>query len=41
VKLAEVAPIEGGAQVKEAVTIELAGSERPAAFVESLVRVYD
>lgn len=39
--LAGVQPIEGGVQVKLAVTVELEGSDRPAAAVESLSRLYD
>lgn len=38
--LAAVEPIEGGVQVKIAVTVELEGSERPAAAVETLTRLY-
>jgi acyl dehydratase len=38
--LADVTPVEGGVQLKQAVTIELEGSERPAAYVESIMRVY-
>jgi len=38
--LAAVEPIEGGAQVKIAVTVELEGSARPAAAVETLTRLY-
>jgi len=38
--LATVEPIEGGAQVKIAVTVELEGSARPAAAVETLTRLY-
>jgi acyl dehydratase len=38
--LAGVTPVDGGVQLKQAVTIELEGSERPAAYVESLMRVY-
>lgn len=40
VTLKEVAPIEGGAQITNAVTIELEGTERPAAYVEAITRVY-
>jgi acyl dehydratase len=40
VKLAEVKPIENGVQLKTETTIEIDGSERPAAAVESLVRLY-
>jgi len=38
--LAAVEPIEGGAQVKIAVTVELEGSARPAAAVETLTRLH-
>ncbi|HSQ37770.1 MAG TPA: MaoC family dehydratase [Acidimicrobiia bacterium] len=38
--LAAVEPIEGGVQVKIAVTVELEGSPRPAAAVETLTRLY-
>ncbi len=38
--LAAVEPIEGGAQVKIAVTVELEGAPRPAAAVETLTRLY-
>jgi acyl dehydratase len=38
--LAAVEPIEGGVQVKIAVTVELEGSARPAAAVETLTRLY-
>lgn len=38
--LAGVESIEGGVQVKIAVTIELEGSPRPAAAVETLTRLY-
>jgi len=41
VALADVSPVEGGVQMKQAVTIELEGAERPAAYVESLTRIYD
>lgn len=40
VKLVEVKPIDGGVQVKNETTIEIEGAERPAAVVESLVRLY-
>ncbi|MCJ7726964.1 MAG: MaoC family dehydratase [Acidimicrobiia bacterium] len=40
VVLKEVVPIEGGAQITNAVTIELEGSERPAAYIEALIRVF-
>lgn len=38
--LAAVEPIEGGVQVKIALTVELEGSPRPAAAVETLSRLY-
>lgn len=38
--LKDVAPIEGGAQITNAVTIELEGSERPAAYIEAVIRVF-
>ena len=38
--LSDVTPVEGGAQIKQAITIELEGSERPAAYVESIMRVF-
>ncbi|MBU1865006.1 MAG: MaoC family dehydratase [Actinobacteria bacterium] len=41
VVLKDVVPIEGGVQITNAVTIELEGSARPAAYVESLIRVFD
>jgi hypothetical protein len=40
VKLIEVKPIENGVQLKTESTIEIEGSDRPAAVVESLVRLY-
>ena len=40
VMLKDVTPIEGGAQITNAVTIELEGSDRPAAYVEALIRVF-
>ena len=40
VKLAEVKSIENGVQLKTETTIEIDGTERPAAAVESLVRLY-
>lgn len=40
VVLADVTPITNGVQVTNAVTIEMEGSERPAAYVESLVRLF-
>jgi acyl dehydratase len=40
VKLAESKPIENGVQIKTETTIEIDGMERPAAVVESLVRLY-
>ncbi len=38
--LAGVEPIEGGVQVKIAVTVEVEDSPRPAAAVETLTRLY-
>lgn len=38
--LASVEAIEGGVQVKIAVTVELEGEPRPAAAVETLTRLY-
>ena len=38
--LAEVTRVAGGVHVKQAITIELEGSDRPAAYVESLIRIY-
>lgn len=38
--LAAVEPVEGGVQVKIGVTVELEGSARPAAAVETLSRLY-
>lgn len=40
VQLAEAREVEGGVQLKLASTIEIDGMERPAAAVESLVRLY-
>ena len=40
VVLKDVTPIDGGAQITNAVTIELEGSERPAAYVEAITRVF-
>ncbi len=40
VKLAEVKPIENGVQLKTESTIEIDGVDKPAAVVESLVRLY-
>ena len=39
-KLAESKPIDNGVQLKTETTIEIDGVERPAAVVESLVRLY-
>ena len=39
--LAAVEPIEGGVQVKIAVTVEVEESPRPAAAVETLTRLYE
>ena len=41
VTLKDVQPIEGGAQITNAVTIELEGSDRPAAYIEAVIRVFD
>lgn len=41
VTLKDVAEVQGGVQLTDAVTIELEGSERPAAYVEAVTRVYD
>ena len=38
--LSSVEPITGGSQVKVTFTIELEGADRPAAVVESLIRLY-
>ena len=40
VVLKDVRPVDGGAQITNSVTIELEGSERPAAYVEAITRVY-
>ena len=40
VALKEVTPIVNGAQITLAVTIDMDGSERPAAYVESVLRVF-
>lgn len=40
VKLVETKPLENGVQLKIETTIEIEGAERPAAVVESLVRLY-
>lgn len=40
VKLVEVKPIQGGVQLKIETTIEIEGTERPAAVAENLVRLY-
>jgi acyl dehydratase len=39
-KVAEVTPIEGGAQVKIAASVEVEGSPKPALVAELLVRFY-
>lgn len=39
-KLAEVTPLEGGAQVKLVATVEVEGSEKPALVAELLLRFY-
>lgn len=38
--LAAVSEVTGGAQLKQELTVELEGSEKPAAVIESLTRVY-
>ena len=38
--LAEVAEVAGGLQLKNTVTVELEGSEKPACVAEALVRVH-
>lgn len=40
VRLAEAREVEGGVQLKLESTVEIEGVERPAAAVESLVRLY-
>jgi acyl dehydratase len=40
VKLVEVKPIDNGVQLKTESTIEIEGTDRPAAVIESLVRLY-
>jgi acyl dehydratase len=40
VKLVEAKSIDGGVQLKVETTIEIEGADRPAAVVESLVRLY-
>jgi len=40
VKLAEVTPIDNGVQLKNEITIEVDGAEKPAAVAEHLVRYY-
>ena len=40
VVLVEVKPIDGGVQLKTATTVELEGSDRPAAVIESLLRYH-
>jgi len=39
-RLLEVKEVSGGLQLKNEITIELEGSEKPAAVVESLIRLY-
>ena len=38
--LAGAEPLENGVQIRNAVTLELEGSDRPAAYVESLIRLH-
>jgi acyl dehydratase len=40
VEIVEVKELDGGAQVKMVVTVEVKGSAKPAVVAESLVRVY-
>lgn len=40
-KLAEVTPVDGGAQAKTELTIEIEGHDRPAVVAEHLIRVYE
>ncbi|MEX2419423.1 MAG: MaoC family dehydratase [Acidimicrobiia bacterium] len=40
-RLAEVTPVEGGAQAKTELTIEVEGTDRPAVVAEHLIRVYE
>jgi len=40
VTLKDVQEIEGGAQITNAVTIELEDSDRPAAYIEAIIRVF-
>jgi acyl dehydratase len=40
VKLVEATEVANGTQLKSEVTVELEGSERPAAVIEQLIRVY-
>ena len=39
-KIAEVTPLEGGAQVKVVASVEVEGSEKPALVAELLLRFY-
>ncbi|MCB2223612.1 MAG: MaoC family dehydratase [Actinobacteria bacterium] len=39
--LKDAAAVEGGVQITNAVTIDLEGSERPAAYIEAVTRVFD
>ncbi len=41
VRLVDFKEVEGGSQAKTEVTVEIDGVERPAAVIESLVRLYD
>ena len=40
VRLVEAKDVVNGTQLKSEVTVELEGSEKPAAVVEQLIRVY-
>ncbi len=41
IRLVEIKPIDRGAQLKTETTVELEGSDRPAAVIESLLRYHD
>lgn len=41
VVLKDVTAVTGGVQLVNAVTVELEGSERPAAYIEAVTRVFD
>ena len=40
-RLAEVTPVDGGAQAKTELTIEVEGTDRPAVVAEHLLRIYE